>query len=131
MVQLAKQLAVFLENKPGTLARLCEALNQAKINIQALSTGDAVDHCVVRLVVSDTARALALFESRGCVVIEAEVLLIEADNRPGTLAAIAQKLAKARINVDYAYCATPPNTKRGLLVLHADNTKKAMKVLNL
>ena len=131
MVHLAKQLAVFLENKPGTLARLCEALNQAKINIQALSTGDTVDHCVVRLVVSDTARALALFESRGCVVIEAEVLLIEADNRPGTLATIAQKLAKARINVDYAYCATPPNTKRGLLVLHADNTKKAMKVLNL
>ena len=53
-MHIATQLALFLENKPGTLARVCEALEQAKINIFAVSTSDTIDHSVVRMVVSDT-----------------------------------------------------------------------------
>jgi hypothetical protein len=131
MVQLATQLALFLENKPGTLARLCDALNEAKINIHALTTGDAVDHCVVRLILSDSRRGLELIEAHGAVVIENEVLLIEGDNKPGSLAKIAHKLSNARINIDYAYCASAPDISRGLLVLRVNNPRKALKVLNL
>src|ERR1041385_1734284 len=61
-MQLAKQLALFLENRPGTLARLADALGKAKINIYAITTSDTVDHSVVRIVVSDYRRALHLFE---------------------------------------------------------------------
>ena len=39
-VQLTRQLAIFLNNRPGTLARLCDALSEEKINIYALSTSD-------------------------------------------------------------------------------------------
>ena len=130
MVQLATQLALFLENKPGTLARLCDALNKAKINIYALTISDTVDHCVVRVVLSDTRRALTMCEEHGCVVVETEVLLVEAPNKPGALAAIAHKLTAAGLNIDYAYFATAPMVKQGLLVLRANNPKKAMKVLN-
>lgn len=130
MVQLATQLALFVENKPGALARLCDALNEAKINILALSTGDTVDHCVVRLVTSDTRKTLHLIEAHGCVVVESQVLLIEAENKPGALATVARKLGDAKINIDYAYFATAPLVKRGLLVLRVNNASKAMKVLN-
>ncbi|MGB9601620.1 MAG: ACT domain-containing protein, partial [Limisphaerales bacterium] len=37
-MQLAKQLAIFLENRPGMLASVCEALAKEKINIYALTT---------------------------------------------------------------------------------------------
>jgi hypothetical protein len=131
MVQLTKQLALFLENKPGTLARLCEALDEARINVLALSTGDTVDHCVVRLVLSDPGRAARLIEARGAVVVENEVLLVQADNKPGTLGRIARKLAEAKINIDYAYCASVPDVKRGLLVIRVNNPKRAMQILNL
>ena len=130
MVQLATQLALFLENKPGTLARLCDALNKAGVNIHALTTSDTVDHCVVRLIVSDTRRALKLVEEHGCVVVETEVLLVEALNKPGALAAIAHKLTRAGINIDYTYFTTAPSAKQGLLILRVNNSKKAMKVLN-
>jgi hypothetical protein len=131
MVTLATQLALFLENKPGALARLCDALQEAEINIHALSTGDTVDHCVIRLVLSDTRRALEMIEAHGCVVVETPVLLIEAGNKPGVLGRIAHKLAEAKINLDYAYFATSPTVKTGLLVLRVGNPQKAMKVLNL
>jgi hypothetical protein len=131
MVQLTTQLAVFLENRPGALARLCDALQQAKINILALCTGDTVDHCVVRLILSDPGAALQLMERHGTVVVESEVLLIQADNKPGTLGRIAHKLAQAKVNIHYAYSATSPDIKRGLLVLRVSHPEKAMKALNL
>jgi len=129
-MQITKQLAVFLENRPGMLARVCDALSAEKINIYAISSSDTVDHIVIRLVVSDADRAMALFEERGVLVVTNEVLMIESNNKPGSLAAIAHKLAKAKINIEYAYCATPPNAQKGLLILRPSNAKKALKVLN-
>lgn len=129
-MHLGKQLALFLENRPGTLARVCDALREARINIYALTTSDTIDHSVVRLVVSDTRKALLMFEEHGTLAIETEVLLIDGSNSPGTLAEIAHKLADADINIEYAYCATSPNVKKGLLVLRASDCKKALKVLN-
>lgn len=129
-MQITTQLALFLDNKPGTLARVCDALAAAKINIYAISTSDTVDHSVIRMVLSDWRKALLLFEEHGTLVVETEVLMIEGTNRPGSLAAIAHKLADARINIEYTYCATPPDAKNGLLILRVSNAKKALKALN-
>src|ERR1051325_2088385 len=57
-MQIAKQLAIFLENRPGMLASVCDALAEAKINIYAISTSDTVDHSVVRMVLNDWRKAL-------------------------------------------------------------------------
>jgi len=129
-MQITKQLAVFLENRPGTLARVCDALAEEKINIYAVSTSDTIDHTVMRMVVSDYRKALHVFEQRGTLVVEDDVVLVEASNKPGSLAEIAHKLADHKINIEYAYCATPPDAKKGLLVLRVNDVKKALKVLN-
>ena len=129
-MQIITQLALFLDNRPGMLARVCEALSVAKINIYAITTSDTVDHSVIRMVVSDTRKALLLFEEHGTLVVESEVLMIEGDNKPGSLARIAHKLGAAKINIEYAYCATPPDAKKGLLILRISDAKKALKVLN-
>ena len=110
--------------------RVCDALAAEEINIYAVSSSDTVDHIVIRLVVSDATRARHLFEERGVLVVANEVLMIESTNKPGSLAEIAHKLAKAKVNIEYAYCATPPKEKRGLLILRASDAKKALKVLN-
>lgn len=128
-MEIAKQLSVFLANKPGTLATVCEELAKAKVNIFALTISDTADHSVVRMVVSDHEQALHIFEERGVLAVESKVLLIENDNKPGSLAAISKILAKAKINIEYAYLATSPGAKKGLLVLRVDDTKRALKVL--
>ncbi|MEO5803615.1 MAG: ACT domain-containing protein [Verrucomicrobiota bacterium] len=129
-MQITQQLALFLENRPGTLARVCEALSKEKINIYAISTSDTVDHIVLRMVLSDPRKALNLFEEHGTLVVEDDVLMIEGDNTPGSLAKLAHKLAAAKMNIEYAYCATSPNSKKGLLILRVSDAKKALKVLN-
>ena len=129
-MEITTQLALFLDNKPGTLARVCEALAEAKINIYAVTISDTVDHAVVRMIVSDPRKALDIFEERGTLVVESDVILVHGDNKPGSLANIAKKLGDADINIEYAYCATSPKSKSGLLILRVDNPKKALKALN-
>ena len=75
-MHITKQLAIFLDNRPGTLARLADALAEAEINIFAISTSDTIDHSVVRLVVSDYRKALHIFEERGALVVEDDVLVL-------------------------------------------------------
>jgi len=129
-MDIAKQLSVFLANTPGTLSEVCDELARHKINIYALTISDSVDHAVVRMVVSDTKRALRIFEERGTLVVENDVLLIDGDNRPGSLAGIAHKLSKAKINIEYAYLATSPGSKRGLAIVRPSNVKKALQILS-
>lgn len=128
-MEITKQLSVFLANKPGTLADVCNELAKADINIFALTISDTADHSVVRLVVSDPNKAVAIFEERGVLVVGSKVLAIENSNKPGSLAKIASKLAKAKINIEYAYLATGPGTKKGLLIMRVDDTKRALKIL--
>jgi hypothetical protein len=129
-MHITKQLAIFLDNRPGMLAAVVDALAEANINIYAVSTSDTVDHTVIRLVVSDYRKALNLFEARGTLVVDDDVLVVEGSNKPGSLARIAHKLAAAKINIEYAYCATPPDARKGLLILRVRDAKKALKVLN-
>jgi hypothetical protein len=129
-MQITKQLAIFLDNRPGTLARLAEALAEAKINIYAITTSDTVDHSVIRLVLSDYRRAMHLFEEHGTLVVEDDVLMFEGSNKPGEMARIAHRLADAKINIEYCYSATPPAAKKGLMILRVSNPTKALKILN-
>lgn len=129
-MDIAKQLALFLANKPGTLAEVCDELAKAKINIYALTISDTVDHSVVRMVVSDSNKALMILGEHGVLVVENDVLMIENSNKPGTLAEIAHKLSAAKINIEYAYLATSPSSKKGLAIIRANNTKKALEVLS-
>jgi hypothetical protein len=125
----ATQLAVFLANRPGALARVCNALAKAEINIHALATSDTVDHSVVRMVVSDPTKALMLLGEAGVLALESDVLMIETENEPGVLGEIAEKLAEADVNIEYAYLAAGPKAEKGLIVLRPSDVEKARRAL--
>ena len=63
-------------------------------------------------------------------MVDTDVLLVEGDNRPGSLARSAHRLAEAGVNIEYLYCSTGTGVKKGLLVLRVSETKKALKVRN-
>ncbi|MBV9674293.1 MAG: ACT domain-containing protein [Verrucomicrobia bacterium] len=129
-MEAVTQLALFLANRPGTLAAVCDALATEEINIFALTISDTVDHSVVRMVVSDPKKALSIFEEHGTLVVESDVIMLEHDNRPGTLSGIAKKLAAQGVNIEYAYLAGAPGSNRSLLILRPNDLKKAIDVLS-
>ena len=128
-MRIQKQLSVFLENRPGALAKLCGTLSEVGINILALSISDTVDHAVVRLIVDNNIKALMLLEQQGLYLNEQEVVVIEVENHPGVLTEISQKLALADINIDYAYCTATKHQPQGCLVLRTDDVQRTLEVL--
>jgi hypothetical protein len=128
-MKVEKQLAIFLANKPGTLAQVCRVLAKERINILAMTVSDTVDHAVVRMVVSDAHRAVHLLGDAGVLVVENDVLTLELPNKPGALAQVAAKLAAAKVNIEYAYGTGVPNQNKSMVIIRTRNLKKAIQVL--
>jgi hypothetical protein len=102
-MQVEQQLSVFLVNRPGVLAAVCRDLSEHRINIEAVTIANLVDHAVVRMVVSDPVAAVHLLEERGVLVIVSDVLAVDLPDRPGAIEALAERLGKADVNIDYMY----------------------------
>lgn len=126
---IVKQLSIFLENKPGVLARLCQTFSDEKVNIEGLSVSDTVDHAVVRLVTNDPDKARSVLEAAGVLVVETDVLSLALPDKPGQLASIAKTLSKGKVNIEYAYGTTEADG--GTLILRVSDIKKAKKILKL
>jgi len=121
-----KDLTVQLEDRPGTLADLAEALGNAGVNIEGIA-GFAVPGAggVVHLLVSDGAAARAALEGAGVgIEREAEAVIADVPDEPGALGRVARKLADAGVNVSAGYLAT--NTRLVLLGDDAGKIKAAL-----
>jgi hypothetical protein len=129
-MKVYKQLAVFLENKPGTLAQVSAALAARRIHILAFSVSDAIDHGVVRMVVSNPVEAAHILGDGGMMVIESDVLALDLPNKPGALARMAQKLSKARVNIEYAYGSTGGKGNAQMIV-KVNSIERARRVLRV
>jgi hypothetical protein len=96
----------------------------------ALSILDTVDHAVVRMVTSDVKKAVRVLQGLHATVQERDVILMDLYNTPGMLAMIAQKLAEAGINLEYAYCTSPASDQDGKLVLRTNDIEATIDVLS-
>ena len=124
---IARQLSVFLENKPGVLAAVCKALGEHDINIRGVSVSDTVDHAVVRLIVSDPHKAVHVLGEHGALVVETDVLVVKLSDHPGALAEVAAKFARGKINIEYAYGSS--DDIEATVFMRVSDTKKALEIL--
>ena len=122
------QLTVSAVSKPGVLAKVCDALGKAGVNIVALSAGESAGRGKIRLVVSDPAKAKRALAAAKIRCSEEAALLLTMDDRPGALAEVASRLAEARINIKYAYASTAGGGRAQVVVAVA-NPDKAERAL--
>ena len=122
---MAKDLTVVLENRPGTLADMGEALGKAGINIDGLCGFASEGKGIVHVLVEDAAGARRALEGAGIQVRgERDVLVLDVQDRPGEFGRLCRKLANAGVNIDLGYV-----TEKGRLVLGVDNPDKARAAL--
>jgi len=124
---MVKDIAVLLEDRPGALAKLGEALGKAEINIEGVAGMTVVGRGVIHLLVQEAHKAHRALSANGIDVEgEREVLLIDVQDRPGVLGNIARRLARENVNIELAYLATSNR-----LVLGVDDEEKARRILKL
>ncbi len=124
-----KQLSVFLENKPGALNRPVQLLGKGRFNILALLLADTQQFGILRFIVQDWEKALALLEKEGFVVKVTDMVALEVSNAPGGLATILTALDKTHVNLEYMYGFTEAKEGKGLLLFRFDDPDRAIEAL--
>ena len=124
-----KQISVFLENKPGRLAKVLSALAHKKVNLTALTVMDSHEHSVLRFVSDGQERARDVLKDLSIPFAESDVFLVELKHQPGELAHICELLAADHINIDYVYCSSGGRNGRTVGIFKIGNPAKASKVL--
>ena len=114
---MAVDLVIDIENSPGALARVAAAVSDAGVNIAAATCVGPGERAELHILVPHAeAVKHALAISHVAVTREREVAVVDVEDRPGVLADLARKIARAGVNLDLVYVAT-----RNRIVFGADD----------
>ena len=119
------QLSVFLENKSGRLTEVLEALGGEGIRITALSVADTSEFGILRMIVSDPARAKEVLRNRSFTVNITEVISIMAPNEAKYYARVLKILSDLDISVEYTYAFSVG--EKSIIILRCSNNEQAIK----
>jgi hypothetical protein len=122
-----KEFDVYVQNKPGELAKVCELLGTNGVNIKAISS-ERNNKPMIKIVTDDEATAKSSLARSGIAFEMRDVVSVRMADRPGELGKIARKLARAMVNVDSIYILGKegPTTDIAFTV---DNLEKAQMAL--
>lgn len=98
-----KEFDVYVQNKPGELAKVCEMLGNHGVNIKAIASERGNTRPMIRIVTDDETTAKSVLVRSGISYDLRDVIAVKMTDRPGELGKIARKLAKAMVNVDSIY----------------------------
>src|SRR6266550_5375460 len=123
----AKQLSLWLADRPGMLGEIASALGEKKTNIVAIMAATEGGRGAVRMVVDKPATAKKLFAARGWQTTEEEVVQVTLADSPGSLGRLASKLGKAGVNIEYIYAGTARSARKLNAYLGVSDIKAALK----
>ncbi len=129
MTTKVTQLVLNLESKPGVMAHVCGILSAAGINIEALWASEtATGKGRIRILVADAAKAEGALKAAKFRCAREEAIAVTLENQPGAFAGVAQKLARANVNVKCVF-ATTAGAGPASVILTVSNVPKALAAL--
>ena len=124
---LTKQLSIFLENKKGRFTEVAKLLGEEDVNMTAFTVSENSDFGILRLIVSDTEKALRVLRGRKYAVNEADVICLRCPNKPGALGRAMDIITRAGIFIEYMYAFSEGDAAN--VIIRPDNLNLCMEVL--
>lgn len=125
----AKQISAWVEDRPGMLGQVADALGAKRISIRAFMAAVLDGKGFVRVVVDKPAAAQKVFAAHGWDTTVEEIVEVTVPDRPGALGAVADKLGAAGVNIQYAYLGTAKSAREVNLYLAVSEVKAALAAL--
>jgi hypothetical protein len=127
---IIKEFTIRLEDRPGTLGKLCQTLAEENVNILAYQQfAHDKGQGSVRLVVDNPDKTRATLDRQRADYRENDVAKVTLANRPGELARVASRLGEQGINIDYGYSGAEPGANASFLILGVADAGKALKLV--
>ena len=126
-----KELSIQMDDKPGTLGKICSSLADRNVNILAFDSKPLEKgKSEVRLIVDNPTTAKSILENQKLKYKETEVAHVKLPHRVGELARAATKLGDANININYGYCGLDARTNEPVLIFGVADAGRAAKILD-
>lgn len=120
------QISVFLENKPGTLSKVCRLLSDHRIDISTMSMAETESFGILRMIIKDWEKARDLLKENGFGVTVTDVVALEVEDRPGGMCQVLDTLDRHSINVEYLYAFVSPLHGKAVVILRFDAPDAAL-----
>lgn len=124
-----KQLAIFVEDRLGQLARTTRALADAGVNVRWVTIATSDQFGIMKFLVDDSEKGFQALKNHGFTVTMNEVLAIEVQDKPGGLHDVAETLARHQISIDNASGFVIASRKKAVLILEVQNLEKVEKLI--
>lgn len=121
----ARQISVFVDNKPNMLTGVMVLLKNSGINIRALSLADTKDFGILRMIVNDTDKAVEVLKASSYAVTVTEILAISIPDSPGQLSRVLDILGSDGVNIEYLYAFMGTSDKAVSFVIRVDDNAHA------
>ena len=118
---MAKQLTIFMENRPGRINSICDVLEAQGLNIWAFTIQDRGEFGLMKLIVDKPDKAQLTLSDKGFACAIKDVLAITAPDKPGNLDTLTSALLKANVNIKDMYGFVSPNDRQGICFLEFEN----------
>lgn len=118
---MAKQLHIFVENRPGRLEVITENLRKAGIDIKAFAIQDRTDYGLMKLLVDKPQEAYLSLADLGCACALKDVLAVSVPDKRGNLHTLLSALSRNNINIIDAHGFVLQPTQTGICILEIEN----------
>ena len=126
---MLKQVSIFAENKKGTMQTITGILEREQINILGSVTNDSAEYGIIRMVVSDTEKAMKALSEAGYLCRSTDVLGIQISDHPGALNTLLKSIQDSNINVNYLYLSFSRDSASPIIILHTDDVMEVEECL--
>ena len=127
---MAKQISVFLDNKPGMLERVTSVLKDNGIDMRALTLADSADYGILRVIANDTEKAVQCLSDSGYITKVNKVVAVVIDDKAGGLAGVIKTLSESGINIEYLYVFVTRFEKQACGVIRVKDYEQAVADLS-
>ena len=124
-----KQIVVSIENSPGRLLEVTEALGRAGINLRALNLVDNGAFGQLRLLVSDVVKARRILMEMQIPAYVNDVVAAEIEDKPGSLARVLGPLNSAGVNVVFMYAFIGFSQGKAVMIFRFSDNDRAVEIL--
>jgi len=124
-----KQISVFLENTTGRLSEVTKTLANAGINLRAISIADTADFGILRLIADKNDGAVSALTAAGFTTRQTDVVAVEIDDKPGSLAGLMDVFQKSQVNIEYLYASLEGQVGKAVVIFKLKDHETGQKIL--
>jgi hypothetical protein len=125
-----KQISVFLENTTGRLSEVTKTLANAGVNLRAISIADTADFGILRIIADKTEKAVETLTQAGFTTRQTDVVAVEIEDVPGSLAKLMMLFQESQVNIEYLYASLEGQVGKAVVIFKLKDHEKGQNILS-